>query len=164
MAKALTPRQIRFVQLYVQSGNATKAARQAGYHGDDNSLAAVASRMLRNAKIAAFVEDAQKDVLALYASENYRNFLRELDLAQNAESEPVRLAAIKDMLDRGGLKPTDKIEHGGQMEVQHGVDTAGANALLAALGFGPMGTTQPRNAADGGAGDSAPTPDSGGGG
>jgi hypothetical protein len=57
-----------------------------------------------------------------------------------------------------------KQEVSGQMEVQHGVDTAGANALLAALGFGPMGTTQPRNAADGGAGDSAPTPDSGGGG
>ena len=36
----------------------------------------------------------------------------------------------------------------GQMEVQHGIDTAGANALLAALGFDPMGTTQPSNIPD----------------
>ncbi len=123
MAKELTPRQIRFVQLYVQSGNATKAAQQAGYHGDENSLASMASRLLRNVKIAALVTDAQKDVVALFAAENYRNFLRELDMAQNAESEAVRLAAIKDMLDRGGTKPADKTEHSGKVGMEHGGNT-----------------------------------------
>jgi hypothetical protein len=28
----------------------------------------------------------------------------------NAENENVRLSAIKDLLDRGGFKPTDKVE------------------------------------------------------
>ena len=32
------------------------------------------------------------------------------DLAENAESESVRLGAVKDLLDRGGLKPVDKVE------------------------------------------------------
>jgi len=32
------------------------------------------------------------------------------DLAESAESESVRLGAIKDILDRAGLKPIDKIE------------------------------------------------------
>jgi hypothetical protein len=32
------------------------------------------------------------------------------DLAESAESESVRLGAIKDILDRAGLKPVDKVE------------------------------------------------------
>ena len=32
------------------------------------------------------------------------------ELAQTAESEAVRLQAVKDVLDRAGYKPTDKIE------------------------------------------------------
>ena len=32
------------------------------------------------------------------------------DLAQNAESESVRLGAVKDLLDRGGLKPVERVE------------------------------------------------------
>jgi hypothetical protein len=32
------------------------------------------------------------------------------DLAEKAESESVRLGAIKDILDRAGLKPVDKVE------------------------------------------------------
>jgi hypothetical protein len=31
-------------------------------------------------------------------------------MVQNAESEAVRLNAVKDLLDRGGFKPVDKIE------------------------------------------------------
>ena len=158
--KDLNPRQIRFVQEYVQNGgNATAAARQAGYRGDDASLAAAASRLLRNVKVRQMVEDAQRDVQALYQAEAYRNFLRELDLAVHAESETVRLAAIKDMQDRGGLKPVEKTEHSGKVGLDHGVDHASANALLAALGFGPMGSTESSNPSDGAPGSAAATPD-----
>ena len=37
------------------------------------------------------------------------------ELAQNAESESVRLGAVKDVLDRAGLKPTEKI----RQEISH---------------------------------------------
>ena len=32
------------------------------------------------------------------------------ELAESAESESVRLGAIRDLLDRGGLKPVERIE------------------------------------------------------
>jgi len=58
-------------------------------------------------------------------------------LAQGAESESVRLGAVKDVLDRAGLKPTEKI----QQEISH-VEQASTDELqreLEAL----MGTSDP---------------------
>ena len=46
------------------------------------------------------------------------------ELAQNAESESVRLGAVKDVLDRAGLKPTEKIKQ----EISH-VETASTDEL-----------------------------------
>jgi phage terminase small subunit len=37
--------------------NGTKSARLAGYDGNNNTLAATASRLLRNVKVAAYVEE-----------------------------------------------------------------------------------------------------------
>ena len=35
--KKLTPKQQRFVSEYLKTGNATEAARRAGYKGNDNT-------------------------------------------------------------------------------------------------------------------------------
>ena len=43
--------------------------------------------------------------------------------------------------DRWGRK--ERIEHSGQLTTQHGVNTADLNAVLAALGYDPLGTTLP---------------------
>ena len=51
------------------------------------------------------------------------------------------------------------LKHAGKVEVEHGVDVAGANALLAALGYGPLGATEPGDASASPDGDSASTPD-----
>ena len=45
-------------------------------------------------------------------------------LSEDAESESVRLGAVKDILDRAGLKPTEKI----RQEVSH-VETASTDEL-----------------------------------
>ena len=45
----LTPKQRRFVEAY--KGNATEAARLAGYSGDDNVLGVTGYDLLRNPKI-----------------------------------------------------------------------------------------------------------------
>ena len=42
---ALTAKQLKFIEVY--AGNGTDAARLAGYKGTDESLAAIASRLLR---------------------------------------------------------------------------------------------------------------------
>jgi len=47
--KKLTPKQARFVEAY--TGNATEAARLAGFKGDDATLAVQGGRLLRNAQV-----------------------------------------------------------------------------------------------------------------
>lgn len=51
---ALTPKQQAFVEAF--AGNATEAARVAGYEGDDATLNVTGSRLLRNAKVRAAIE------------------------------------------------------------------------------------------------------------
>lgn len=52
--KRLTDRQQRFLDAY--AGNATEAARAAGYAGDEQTLATTGSRLLRNAQIRAHLD------------------------------------------------------------------------------------------------------------
>jgi len=52
----LTPKQSAFVEQFVISGNATDAAKQAGY--SEKSAAALGSQLLANPKVAIAVQDA----------------------------------------------------------------------------------------------------------
>jgi hypothetical protein len=58
----LTDKQDRFIQVY--AGNGVEAAREAGYEGDDRTLAVTASRLLRNAKVAAAIRTRRDAELA----------------------------------------------------------------------------------------------------
>lgn len=58
MSDRLTARQQRFVDCY--DGNATDAARQAGYAGGENALASKGSQLLRNAKVAESIKARQE--------------------------------------------------------------------------------------------------------
>lgn len=63
---ALTERQRKFVHAYATNGqNGTAAAREAGYAGDENSLAVTASRMLRLAKIQEAIGALTQKAVAL---------------------------------------------------------------------------------------------------
>lgn len=55
----LNPKQKKFADFYLGEAlfNATKAYRLAGYSGDDNALSAGASRLLRNVKVSAYIEE-----------------------------------------------------------------------------------------------------------
>ena len=64
------------------------------------------------------------------------------NLSEQADSESVKLGAIKDILDRAGLKPTDKVEQ----QISH-VELASTDELkreLEAL----MGTSEPEEIPD----------------
>lgn len=54
-AGQLTAKQRAFALEYIICKNGTEAARRAGYAGDDNALAAAASRLLRNVKVVEFI-------------------------------------------------------------------------------------------------------------
>lgn len=101
--RKLDERQERFVRLYVESGNATKACIEAGY--SENS-ASQKGWDLKN-RYADVIEQRLKDAVRDKVPEA---MLTISFLAKNANSETVRLAAAKDIADRGGMKPTDKIE------------------------------------------------------
>lgn len=73
--RKLTLKQEKYIEAYLRTGNATQAAREAGYEGDENTLAAIGSQNLRKLKvaerIAARIAEAQietDEVLGTLAS------------------------------------------------------------------------------------------------
>lgn len=56
----LNPRQKAFVDHFHACGNATQAARMAGYEGTDQSLAVMGSRLLKHVKVRAAIEASAK--------------------------------------------------------------------------------------------------------
>ena len=99
----MTDKQNQFIENYVLTGNATKSAIASGY---SERTAKVKGAQLK-AQLRHEILEATQKVLADKIPEGL-NWLTEL--AREAESESVRLGAIKDLLDRAGLKPVDRIE------------------------------------------------------
>lgn len=64
----LRGKQRKFVEEWFVDFNGTRAAERAGYAGNDNTLAATASRLLRNAKIRAEIS-RRFDEMAMPANE-----------------------------------------------------------------------------------------------
>jgi len=56
MAETLTQKQVRFVEHYLGSGNATASARAAGYKGNQATLGSVAGENLKKPLIRAEIE------------------------------------------------------------------------------------------------------------
>lgn len=97
----ITEQQETFIEQYCLHGNASRAAEQAGYaHPKQRGYE------LKN-KFAAEIEDRTKKMIKDAVPSAMRMLQR---LAEEAESESVRLGAVKDILDRAGLKPTEKIQ------------------------------------------------------
>lgn len=57
----LTENQRAFADYYIIHRNATRAARLAGYKGDDNAMAVIGARNLRIAKIRAYIDRAFRE-------------------------------------------------------------------------------------------------------
>lgn len=108
----LTDQQRKFAELYFSLNNGTKAAIEAGYA--PAAAHVQASRLLKNDKVRDYIEEMHKEQrervharlrnMAVEAAEKM------FELALTAESENVRATALKDVLDRAGYKPTDKVE------------------------------------------------------
>lgn len=52
---ALTPKQKAFADFYVETGNATEAARRAGYKGNSITLGSVGAENLKKPQISAYI-------------------------------------------------------------------------------------------------------------
>ena len=93
-----------FVRYFVQlGGNATEAARKIGV--TEASASTTGHRMKE--RLWGEIQDEIKDSIKTHVPMALHGLVK---LADSADSETVRLNALKDLLDRGGLKPTDKQE------------------------------------------------------
>ena len=93
-----------FVRYYVQlGGNATEAARQIGV--GESSASTTGNRMKQ--RLWKEIEEEIADSIKTHVPMALNGLVK---LAEGATSESVRLNAVKDLLDRGGLKPTEKQE------------------------------------------------------
>jgi phage terminase small subunit len=101
--KVVTERQEKFIEYYSLTGNASRAAVEAGY---SEKTAKQKGYELKNL-LREEINDQTQKVLADKVPVTL-NILSKL--AEEAESESVRLGAVKDILDRAGLKPVERIE------------------------------------------------------
>ena len=99
----MTDKQEKFIEYYCLTGNATRAAIEAGYSEKTPNQKGYELKKLLQGRIYESVQRLLQDRIpaALYLLS---------ELAESAESESVRLGAIKDILDRSGLKPVERIE------------------------------------------------------
>ncbi len=61
MNKRLTLKQLKFIQIYIESGNATKAAMEAYRCKNENVAAVLGSENLRKPNIACEIEKYRKE-------------------------------------------------------------------------------------------------------
>ena len=141
----LSPRQAKFVTEYLKSDNATQAAVRAGYGAANADV--TAARLLNRRLVREAIEAAKNDIFTLFRQEAYES-LRTLVALRDDLNAPasVRLRAAQDLLDRAGYRAPKKIEHSGAVQVEDRLDVDGANEILAALGYDPVGTTVPDDA------------------
>ena len=100
----MTDKQTAFVKEIALTGNGTQSAIKAGYSA---KTAYQNAHQLRG----QFAIEIENETRRLMASAVPGTLAQIVDLASHATSEQVRLQAAKDILDRAGLKPTERIEN-----------------------------------------------------
>lgn len=120
--KKLTERQIKFIEAY--KGNGTEAARQAGYTGDDNALAVMANKLLRNANILSAIKERQgESIKPLIADRKRRQEFWASVMEDSTEDMRNRLRA-SELLGKSEADFIDKVEHTGRLTLEELVSGA----------------------------------------
>lgn len=123
----------RWLELYIETGNAHQSAKMAGY-ADPYGTARKLKVEMRQA-----IDEAGAQRITSRAP-RYLSLLE--DLAINAVSEQVRFAALRDLLDRGKLLRAerhivDRFDHMSESELwRRLVDAMGHDKALAFMGKG----------------------------
>ena len=112
-----TEKQEAFIEAYCLTGNAAKAAEMAGYSDKASKQKGYSLKK----QFADAIADKTREMLA----DGVPGVLAKLnELINEATSEAVKLGAIKDFLDRAGLKPVERVEQ----QVSH-VESASIDEL-----------------------------------
>ena len=98
MSRLITKKQKAFADEYKETGNATQSALKAYDTKTPEAAKSIGSRTLKIANVQEYLKSKQ-DV-----------YISRMDkLSTKAKQEGIRYQATKDLLDRSGLKPTEKI-------------------------------------------------------
>lgn len=106
--RSLTAKQRAYVNALVETGNMTRAMREAGYVGKPRSLRTQRYRLTHDERIRAEVEAATRQAFALDAPIARKRLLH---LVEHAKSEAVQVRAAEILLDRGLGLLAEQHEH-----------------------------------------------------
>jgi phage terminase small subunit len=119
----LRPQMMIFVTEYLKNGNnATQAAIAAGY--SEKTAYSQGSRLLKSVEVQQYLnkteQNLNRDLRQIFAEDAVEAYkvLKEIMLKPDAMDKD-RIAAAKDILDRGGYKPVDRV----QADVQAVIET-----------------------------------------
>lgn len=103
----MNPLHKEFAKEYLETGNGTQSVKEVfSTINSDESAAVTASRLLRNVKVRAYLEDqAEKAAIRIQ------------ELSEQNKNLPVALGASKDIMDRAGYKPVEKSEVKGDINI-----------------------------------------------
>ncbi|MEI2285013.1 terminase small subunit [Paenibacillus polysaccharolyticus] len=112
-----------FVTEYLQNGNnATQAAIAAGY--SEKTASSQGSRLLKSVEIQQYLnkteQNLNKDLRMMFAEDAVKAYNVLLEIMQKPDAmDKDRLIAARDLLDRAGYKPIDRVQADVQGEVNH---------------------------------------------
>jgi phage terminase small subunit len=113
MTMELRPQKMIFVTEYLKNGNnATLAAVSAGY--SEKTAASQGSRLLKSVDVQQFLnkteQNLNKDLRMMFTENAVNAFEVLMEIMNNSEAQHKdRLVAARDLLDRAGYKPIEKI-------------------------------------------------------
>lgn len=110
----LRPQMMIFVTEYLRNGNnATQAAIAAGY--SEKTAASQGSRLLKSVEIQQYLnkteQNLNKDLRMMFADDAVKAYEVMKDIMNDPAAPPKdRLVAARDLLDRAGYKPIDRLQ------------------------------------------------------
>ena len=99
----MSEKAVRFIEHYCLTGNATKSAIVAGYSERTAKQKGYELKKTYSGEIEEKTRKMVQDMVPVSLA-----MLR--TLVESASSEAVRLSAVKDVLDRSGMKPIDRVQ------------------------------------------------------
>ena len=108
----LSVEEMKFASAVATGDNFTKAYRDAfpGKGGKPDSVNILASRLVRNPKVRQQIDLIQQAVRLHFIMDAPRAGMKMTALSEAASSEKIQFEATKDILNRGGLQPPQRIE------------------------------------------------------
>lgn len=110
----LRPQMMLFVTEYLSNGNnATQAAIAAGY--SEKTASSQGSRLLKSVEVQQYLnkteQNLNKDLRMMFAEDAVKAYNVMLEIMQSPNAmDKDRLVAARDLLDRAGYKPIEKLQ------------------------------------------------------